>query len=83
MLDDDFEDDETEQEEYKSGIRSTIRAKGIMDGATTLTGAAELLRQTATEILTLEAQGWQLPEPVEDDYGFIRRAPSPEPAATG
>ena len=79
--------DETEQSEYLAGIRSTIRAKWTMDGATTLSEAADLLRQTADALIAMEGQGWQLLAPVNDDYGFIRRPPGDlsltSPAANG
>ena len=54
----------------------SIRAKWLMDGATTLTEAAQQLRAYADDLLQLEKQGWQLIGPVEDDYGWISQAPA-------
>jgi hypothetical protein len=48
-----------------------IRAKWQMDGATTLSEAAEKLRAFADELIQMEKDGWQLTQPVEDDYGII------------
>jgi predicted RNA-binding protein with EMAP domain len=52
-------------------ISNTIRAKGIIDGAVTLTDAAEELRYFADYLVKLERGGIQLTSPIEDDYGFI------------
>lgn len=84
-FDEELEDEDGEDEaddEYSSGVRSTIRAKWSMDVAATLTEAAELLRGHADYLLAMERDGWQLTEPVRDDYGFIRRPPTPETKAT-
>jgi hypothetical protein len=48
-----------------------IRAKWSMDGARTLTEAAHALRQYADDLVALERAGFQLREPIEDDYGFL------------
>ena len=81
-IDEDLEDEDAADDEYRSGVRSTVRAKWSMDGAATLTEAAELLRGHADYLLAMERDGWQLTEPVRDDYGFIRRPPTPETKAT-
>ena len=62
--DDDIRDDPNE---------SAVRAKWSMDGASTLTEAAQKLRSLAEGLLQMEREGWQLTEPVADDYGFIRK----------
>lgn len=49
-----------------------IRAKWMMDDAGTLSQAAEKLRDMAGWLEELERAGWQLVEPVRDDYGFIK-----------
>ena len=54
-------------------IEEVIRAKWIMDGAKTLTEAAQRLREEADRLEKLQADGWELTTPVEDDYGFIER----------
>ena len=48
-----------------------IRAKWIMDGATNLPQAAQLVREFADHLDILAAQGYQLREEINDDYGFI------------
>lgn len=50
-----------------------IRAKGVLDGARTLEEAAQFLRDLADRFIALHGQGWELVQPVEDDYGFIRK----------
>jgi hypothetical protein len=48
-----------------------IRAKWTMDGAATLPEAAAKLREKATEIDALHAEGYRLAWPVDDDYGHL------------
>jgi hypothetical protein len=50
-----------------------IRAKWCMDGARTLSEASEILESLANSLRQLERDGWQLVEPINDDYGFIRK----------
>jgi hypothetical protein len=59
-------DDEEEFDEPE-----IIRAKWTMDGATTLAGAAAMLRAFADELDRKHAEGWTLRQPVDDDYGFL------------
>jgi hypothetical protein len=47
-----------------------VRAKGVMDDATTLAEAAEKVRAFADELQRLHDEGYVLSEPVSDDYGF-------------
>jgi hypothetical protein len=49
----------------------TIRAKWSMDGARTLTEAAAMLRGHADYLEELRRDGWELTEPVDDDWGII------------
>jgi hypothetical protein len=56
----------------------TIRAKWTMDGAATLSEAARMLRDFADHLEELEREGWQLIEPVSDDYGDIEKRPKRE-----
>jgi len=42
-----------------------------MDGAKTLSEAAEKLEAEAKRLRDLEVQGFQLEEPVDDDYGTV------------
>lgn len=48
-----------------------LRAKWTIDGAATLSEAATMLRAEADSLEKMEKDGWQLQEPVEDDYGFL------------
>jgi hypothetical protein len=50
-----------------------IRAKWKIDGAATLSQAAAMLRKFADHLVKIEAEGWQLTQPVADDYGFIEQ----------
>jgi len=54
-------------------MEDTIRAKWLMDGARTLGQAAKQLREYADQLERLERDGWQLTQPIDDDYGFIQR----------
>ena len=56
----------------------TIRAKWVMDEATTLAEAAGKLRAFADGLDAMHAEGWRLERPVDDDYGFVL-APGEEP----
>jgi hypothetical protein len=50
-----------------------IRAKWVMDGAGSLSEAAKLLREFADSLERMESEGWQLDDPIEDDYGYLYR----------
>lgn len=62
-VDEDEEDDEEGDE--------TIRAKWSIDRARSLTEAAEMSREFAKHLDGLQAEGWRLRGPIEDDWGFI------------
>lgn len=47
-----------------------IKAKWILDGASTLEEVAEMARLYAEYVETLIAQGYELRSPVVDDYGY-------------
>lgn len=64
--DEDEPDDDPEPEPF-------VRAKWVMDGATTLEEAAIKLEAAAAELRGLAADGWTLREPIEDDYGWLTR----------
>ena len=50
----------------------TIRGKWLMDGALTLTDAADQLRRFADFLVEKESEGWQLTDDgVADDYGHV------------
>ena len=50
----------------------TIRGRWAMDGARTLTDAAQKLRDYAHELEHMRSSGLELSAPVEDDYGIVR-----------
>ena len=62
---------ETEIEEIKAEAPEFIRAKWVMDEATTLAEAAGKLRAFADELDRMHAEGWRLEGPVADDWGFL------------
>jgi len=66
---DDVEGDEDEDEEEDEDY--IIRAKWQMDGAATLDEAIEKLRDFIEYLDVLKKDGWELRQPVEDDYGYI------------
>ena len=51
-----------------------IRAKGILDGATTLEEAITMVQEFAVQLEKLKQDGYELTEPIEDDYGFVEKA---------
>src|SRR2546428_8915321 len=55
----------------------TIRGKWAMDGARTLTDAAQKLRDYAHELEHMRSSGLELSAPVEDDYGVVRPGGAP------
>ena len=80
------EEEEEEDEEYDHENNGTIRGKWQMDGAETLDEAIVLLQNLIAYIQTLQQEGWELVDPIGDDYGHIRRTvpqrdPVPVPVA--
>ncbi len=73
--DDDYEDCEQPHDEI-------VRAKWIMDGATTLAEAADQVRAFANELQELHDEGYVFTQPVADDYGFYVK-PGTKCAACG
>lgn len=71
---DDIVEDEVDPFEADPDNDGVVRAKWTMDGARTLSEAAARLERQAADLRQMEEDGWQLTGPVEDDYGFIRRA---------
>jgi hypothetical protein len=60
-------------EEWRDYGHLCIRAKWTMDGATTLAEAAARFRARAGELDELARAGFELEQPVSDDYAFIVR----------
>jgi hypothetical protein len=74
----DLEEDEVESEgsDWNDENHSIIRAKWQMDGAKTLDECIEYLKSFIAFIEELKKEGWELTEPVDDDYGHIKRDPA-------
>jgi hypothetical protein len=51
----------------------TISPKGVMDGAASLSEAADMLVGAAAMLRAMERAGWQLTGPIKDDHGLIER----------
>lgn len=64
---------ETESEDYDNDD-IIIRAKWTMDGATTIDEAIEKLDGYIEYLKSLKEEGWELREPVNDDWGFLHKA---------
>ena len=60
----DFDEDELDDDEI-------IRAKWVMDGASTLPEAAAQLREYADQLDRLHGEGFRLRGKIDDDYGYI------------
>ena len=57
----------------KRTSEDVVRAKWLMDGAKTLSEAANKLEQEAKRLRELERDGWELSEEIDDDYGSIEK----------
>lgn len=63
--------DQTATEPTGPAPGDSIRAKWLMDGATTLAEAALGLETFAAHLREIHEKGWTLAGPVQDDYGFL------------
>lgn len=54
------------------------RAKWIFDGASTVQEMSSRLRARADQLRELANEGWELREPVQDDYALLQRDLSEE-----
>jgi hypothetical protein len=70
-------------EEWRDYGHAVIRAKWTMDGATTLAEAAARFRGRADELDELARAGFELMEPVNDDYAFVIRPGEESPMRLG
>jgi hypothetical protein len=68
------EEHEWDGEDESDGETETIRAKWLMDGAATLSEAAQKLRDYADDLIKMERDGWQLVDVVGDDNGTVERS---------
>jgi hypothetical protein len=60
-------------EEWRDWGHLVMRAKWTMDGATTLAEVASRFRERAEEFEELARAGFELEQPVNDDYAFLVR----------
>jgi hypothetical protein len=60
-------------EEWRDWGNLTLRAKWTMDGATTLAEAAARFRERAEGLDELARAGFELDQPVNDDYAILVR----------
>lgn len=61
-----FTEDESEEEE-----NICIRAKWSIDDASTIDEAIVKLNEFIEYLKTLKNDGWELRDPIQDDYGFL------------
>lgn len=63
------------QSSYRTKIaeETSIRAKWTMDGAETVDQAIDKFEYRADQLRALKEAGWEIRDPVTDDYAYIRR----------
>ena len=69
-------------DEWDDANRMIIRAKWTMDSAKTVDECIERLQGFIKYLSELKEEGWELDNPVDDDYGFLRKRSSATPTAT-
>lgn len=71
------EDEVTEtgssEDEWDEDNNMTLRAKWTMDGATNIDECINKLNHFIEYLKCLKAEGWELTDPVDDDYGFLKK----------
>ena len=65
------DDEDVDEEDVDEDEDVVIRAKWMFDGATTIDGIIQRLREQIVHFERLKADGWDLREEVMDDYGFL------------
>jgi hypothetical protein len=73
---------EESQEEEDDEDYEIIRAKWMFDGASTLDEVIAKLERHIEYIKSLKAEGYELTNTIDDDYGFIRQRKPPTVPAT-
>lgn len=63
----------SEEDDKSSESTVCIRCKWIADGAQTLDEVIEKLQEYICYIETLKADGYELIDSMDDDYGFVRK----------
>ena len=72
--------DECTEDSWDDENNTTIRAKWCMDSAKTLDECIEKLQAFIKYIEELKADGWELMEPVNDDWGHLKRCGGSSPS---
>jgi RecJ-like exonuclease len=72
-IDTDEEEDESLDHKDEDEEEIIIRAKWVMDGAATLDEAIQKLNEYSNYLEELKNQGYELCDPIEDDYGFLQK----------
>ena len=67
-----YEDSDTVTETEEEHV--CIRAKCTIDDAKTIDEAVEKLNEFIAYLKTLKEEGWELREPISDDYGFLYKS---------
>lgn len=67
------EQGEDDESDWDPENNITIRAKWTMDSAKTLDECIERLQNYIKYLAELKEEGWELINPVDDDYGFLRK----------
>lgn len=80
-LDDEYESGEEEyaedeESDWDDENHSIIRAKWVIDGAKNLDEVIEKYLEEIEFIKRLKADGWELTDAVDDDYGYMKRTPT-------
>jgi hypothetical protein len=87
------EETETEEETESTEIseseydfddenRTIVRAKWIYDGAENIDQMIERLYARIEILQQMKEEGWEVEEPVDDDYAFMKRKKSPPSPAS-
>jgi hypothetical protein len=71
---------ETPTEEEEEEV--IIRAKWIMDGAKTIDEAVHKIKGFIVYLESLKEEGWELRQPINDDYGFLYKDAKPAMSVT-
>lgn len=71
VVDEECEEEVEDEEDYDDD--PVIRAKWTIDGASTLDEAIEKLYEFIDYLRSLQTEGWELRDTIDDDYGFLKK----------
>jgi len=69
----DITETESEDDEWNEDNNMTLRAKWALDGASSIDECIEKLNHFIEYLKRIKEEGWELIDPVNDDYGFLRK----------